>query len=69
MDNPSVINIAYFAETPEMKNTLLLYSKIREMTLDQCYAIPDYENLPPAEKDRIYDSIHTKIVKEMTGGK
>lgn len=64
MENPSVINVAYFAETPEIKDTVLLSSRTRHLTLDRCYAIPGYENLPIEEKNRIYDKILKKIKKE-----
>lgn len=64
MENPSVIDVAYFAETPEIRNAVLFSSKIRHSALMRCHAIPGYENLPTEEKNRIYDKMLEEIKKE-----
>lgn len=67
MNDTSVINIAYFAKTPEIRDAVLLSSKIRNMTLDRCYAIPGYATLTNEEKLRIYDTIRDTVTKELKG--
>ena len=65
MDEPVVIDIAYFADTPEMRDELLLSSKVRTMTLDRCYAIQGYETMPRDEKLKIYDRVQSEVKREL----
>jgi hypothetical protein len=66
MNDPVVIDVAYFAETPEIRDAMLLSSKIRAETLKRCYAMPGYENLPHDEKLKTYDSINAQVAKELS---
>ena len=59
-----VINVAAFAENSRVKNTLIDYTKIRNITLDRCYAMEGYAELPIMEKNKIYDRIRKEVEKE-----
>lgn len=56
-----VISIAAFATTEEMKRGLQESFSIREETLNRCYAMENYADLPHAEKNRIYDSVRKEV--------
>ena len=66
MSEPAVIDVAYFAETPEIRDAVLLSSKIRVETLNRCYAISGYETMPRDEKLKLYDSIQAQVTRELT---
>ena len=58
-----IINVAYFADDPLIKNSLLFYSDIRYKTLDYCESIPGYTEMTKDHKLKIYDSARYEIGK------
>lgn len=59
-----VINVGYFSENKEIRETLDKYALIRNKTLDICYSIDGYEKLPLKEKNKIYDRIREEVSRE-----
>jgi hypothetical protein len=53
----TIISVAYFAETEEIRNAVLQSDTIRRRTLKACYEIPGYEALPLSDKNRAYDAV------------
>lgn len=64
MNDDIIIDVAYFAEDPEITRGLLRASKARAEKLRRAYLIPGYENLPYTEKLAIYDKISAEVNKE-----
>lgn len=60
-----VINIGYYSENPEIKSGLPKFALLRNMTLERCYKIKGYEELPLKEKNLVYDRIREEISREI----
>ena len=56
-----VADVAYYAKEKEITRELLFWSLVRAKTLQECYRIPGYAELPTAEKNRIYDEKRNEI--------
>ena len=50
---------------PDGQYRVLNKDELRNMTLDRCYAIPGYADLPIAQKNIIYDRTRSEIVREL----
>lgn len=61
-----IIDIAFFAETTENKNTILRSSELRNTTLEYCYnKVPGYRNVSAKTKRKIYDIVLQKLQLSM----
>lgn len=50
---------------PDGQYRTLTLDELRYMTLDRCYKIPGYRDLPAPQKNVIYDRTRSEIVREM----
>jgi hypothetical protein len=62
----AVINVSAFVTDENLSCVLNRGANIRRKTLNACYQIPGYEELPLNEKNAIYDAI-CKIFEEIEG--
>lgn len=52
-----VVNVVAFVTDEIIRKGLIRAAELRRKTLDACYMIPGYEDLPHKEKRKIYDTI------------
>lgn len=62
-----VISVACFAGSKKVRDDLLLFDDVRRRTLDACYGIPGYADLPRVVKNKIYDRVKARVMKEVMG--
>ena len=58
-----VLSVSAFAQNSKIAEAVRKSDSIRAETLNRCYAMSGYAELPRAEKNRIYDSVK-KIVEQ-----
>ena len=64
----SILPVSSFVDEP-MRTDLDRWFRIREMTLEKCYAIPGFATVGRAGKNRIYDHVKNGIIAQMEGQK
>lgn len=62
----AVVNVSAFVNDENLRAVLNRSADIRRKTLNACYQIPGYEDLPLNEKNAIYDAIR-KIFEKIEG--
>ena len=62
-----VLSVASFAGDKKVRDELVLCDEIRRRTLDACYGIPGYVGLPRAVKNKVYDRVKVRVMKEVLG--
>lgn len=60
-----VYNVGYYSDNQEIKSGLAKLASIRNITLERCYKIDGYEELPRKEKNIIYDRIREEVSREI----
>ena len=60
---PMIISVAAYVKDEEIRRVVLKSDNIRCRTLEKCYAIPGYAELPPEEKNAVYDKVRNDIVE------
>ena len=60
-----VISVAAYA-SGEARKFVLKSDDIRRRTLEKCYSIPGYTELPRKVKNAVYDDVRLRIEKEIT---
>ena len=60
-----VISVAAYA-SDEVRKVVLKSDNIRHRTLEKCYSIPGYTELPRKVKNAVYDDVRLRIEKEIT---
>ena len=58
-----VISVAAYV-SGEARNVVLKSDNIRNRTLEKCYSIPGYTELPRKVKNAVYDNVRLMIEKE-----
>ena len=59
-----IISVAAYA-SGEVRKAVLKSDNIRRKTLEKCYSIPGYTELPRKVKAAVYDNVRLKIEKEI----
>ena len=60
-----VISVAAYAPN-EVRKVVLRSDYIRNRTLEKCYSIPGYAELPRKVRNAVYDNVRLMIEKEIT---
>ena len=60
-----IISVAAYVKDNEVRKFVLKSDNIRCRTLEKCYAIPGYAELPLKEKNAVYDKVRLMIEKEI----
>ena len=61
----SIISVAAYVKDNEVRKVVLRSDCIRSRTLEKCYAIPGYAELPLKEKNAVYDKVRMIVEKEI----
>ena len=61
--NTRVISVAEYADE-STRSGILQSDFVRRETLDRCYNMDGYKDLPTAEKNKVYDRIKAEVMKE-----
>ena len=59
-----IISVAAYA-SGEVRKTVLKSDNIRRKTLEKCYSIPGYAELPRKVRNAVYDNVRLMIEKEI----
>lgn len=59
-----VRSVAAFAEE-DVRKSVVMSDRIRKETLDRCYSLDGYKNLPREEKNKVYDRVKKEVEKEL----
>lgn len=59
-----VISVAAYA-SDEVRKVVLKSDSIRRRTLEKCYSIPGYIELPRKVKNAVYDNVRLMIEREI----
>ena len=59
-----IISVAAYA-SGEVRKAVLKSDNIRRKTLEKCYSIPGYAELPRKVKNAVYDNVRLMIEKEI----
>ena len=60
-----IISVAAHVKDDEVRKAVLKSDNIRSRTLEKCYVIPGYAELPLKEKNAMYDKIRMIVEKEI----
>ena len=60
-----IITVAEYVKDNKVRNTVLRSDYIRNKTLEKCYSIPGYDELPLKMKNAVYDNVRLSIEKEI----
>ena len=59
-----IISVAAYA-SGEVRKAVLKSDNIRRKTLEKCYSIPGYAELPRKVRNAVYDNVRLRIEKEI----
>ena len=59
-----VISVAAYA-SDEVRKVVLKSDNLRRRTLEKCYSIPGYAELPRKVRNAVYDNVRLMIEKEI----
>ncbi len=54
-------SVAHHGESKEVRDVVMESDKLRNMTLDVCYKIPGYKELPLEDKNKLYDMVKNAV--------
>ena len=60
-----IISVAEYVRDNEVRKAVLRSDYIRNKTLERCYSIPGYAELPRKVKNAVYDNVKLMIEKEI----
>ena len=60
-----IISVAEYVRDNEVRKAVLRSDYIRNKTLEKCYSIPGYAELPRKVKNTVYDNVRLRIEKEI----
>ena len=60
-----IISVAAYVKDDEVRRAVLKSDNIRRRTLEKCYSIPEYADLPLKVKNVVYDNVRLMIEKEI----
>ena len=58
-----IISVAEYVKDNEVREVVLKSDNIRRRTLEKCYSIPGYADLPRKVQNAVYDNIKLMIEK------
>ena len=61
-----VISVAYFAESAEIRDSVLRSDYVRDETLKRLLALPSYDCKSLKWKNRYYDYFKKQVLKELS---
>ena len=59
-----IISVAEYVKDNRVREAVRRSDNIRRRTLEKCYSIPGYDELPLKEKNTVYDTVRLMIEKE-----
>ena len=60
-----IISVAEYVRDNEVRKVVLKSDNIRRRTLEKCYFIPGYADLPRKVRNAVYDNVRLMIEKEI----
>ena len=60
-----IISVAEYVRDNKVRKSVLRSDYIRNKTLEKCYSIPGYAELPRKVKTAVYDNVKSRIEKEI----
>ena len=60
-----IISVAEYVRDNEVRKVVLKSDNIRRRTLEKCYFIPGYAELPRKVRNAVYDNVRLMIEKEI----
>ena len=60
-----IISVAEYVRDNEVRKVVLRSEYIRNRTLEKCYSIPGYAELPRKVRNAVYDNVRLMIEKEI----
>lgn len=60
-----IISVAEYVRDNEVRKVVLKSDNLRRRTLEKCYSIPGYTELPRKVKNAVYDDVRLRIEKEI----
>ena len=61
-----IISVAEYVRDNEVRKVVLRSDHIRHRTLEKCYSIPGYTELPRKVKNAVYDNVKLTLEKAIT---
>ena len=59
--NTMIISVAAYVKDDEVREVVLKSDNIRRRTLERCYSIPGYADLPRKVRNVVYDNVRLMI--------
>ena len=59
-----IISVAEYVKNNRVREAVRRSDNIRRRTLDKCYSIPGYADLPRKVRNEVYDTVRLMIEKE-----
>ena len=60
-----VLSVAAYVKDDEVRNFVLRSDYIRNRTLEKCYSIPGYADLPRKVRNTVYDNVRLTVEREI----
>ena len=60
-----IISVAEYVKDNEVRGVVVKSDKIRRRTLEKCYSVPGYADLPRKVRNKVYDNVRLIIEKEI----
>ena len=60
-----IISVAAYVKDDEIRKVVLKSDNIRSRTIEKCYTIPGYIELPRKVKNAVYDRVRMIVEKEI----
>ena len=60
-----IISVAEYVRDNEVRKVVLKSDNIRRRTLEKCYSIPGYAELPRKVRNAVYDNVRLMIEKDI----
>ena len=58
-----IISVAEYVKDNEVRKVVLKSDNIRRRTLEKCYSVPGYADLPRKVRNAVYDNVRLMIEK------
>ena len=60
-----ITSVAEYAKDNRVRKVVLRSDYIRNRTLEKCYSIPGYADLPRKVRNKVYDNVRLMVEKEI----
>lgn len=61
-----IISVAEYVKDNRVREAVRRSDNIRNRTLEKCYSVPGYADLPRKVRNAVYDNVRLMIEKEIT---